>query len=266
MTRRRDEDLVGQRFGMLVVLHRSACGVNRRRHKMWDCLCDCGRTISYVGYRLGKHKRPSCGCVASRQTHGGTHRREYVVWKGMRVRCTKPWAINYPLYGGRGITICDRWRNSFQAFLDDMGPRPSADHSIERIDNDRGYEPGNVRWATRVEQGRNKRSNHLVTVGDETLPVSAWAERAGMNPRLIRERLARGWEPARAISTPPLSPIAPHNDRASWTHCPRGHEFTVANTAVHNGRRRCRACANARSRRYHAERTCPDAAQPLEGR
>ncbi len=128
---------------------------------------------------------------------------EYKVWQGMRDRCLNSGADCYPRYGGRGIRICERW-DSFQNFYADMGPRPSSTHSIERKDNTGNYCPENCCWATKKDQGRNKRSNRNITYQGKTQCIAAWAEEFGVNPAMIWFRLSRGWTPEKAISTPPI--------------------------------------------------------------
>lgn len=127
---------------------------------------------------------------------------EWEVWSSMRRRCYDQNAISYPRYGGRGIAVCDSWNNSFKSFFDDMGERPSKDHSIERIDNNRGYDPDNCRWATRVEQSRNRRSNRILTFNGESRCVMEWAEYLGVNNQALYRRLYKGWPVDRALSTP----------------------------------------------------------------
>lgn len=117
-------------------------------------------------------------------------------------RCTNPNNPQYSSYGGRGITVCDRWRHSFENFLADMGPRPSDKHSIDRIDNDGNYEPGNCRWATQREQCRNKRSNRIIEFDGVRLPVVDWAERLGVPVEMLRGRIKQGWSDEAIIATP----------------------------------------------------------------
>lgn len=146
------------------------------------------------------------GANIPRPKHGETcgHKTsaEYRIWCQMIARCRNPLSARFADYGGRGIDICDRWFGSLAAFIEDMGRRPSAGHSIDRIRNDRGYEPGNCRWATRTEQGRNKRNNIILTVDGEAMPLSAWAERTGIPYVTMRRRLLRGWSHAETIQTP----------------------------------------------------------------
>lgn len=129
----------------------------------------------------------------------------YRAWSNMKVRCFNP---KYPLfhrYGGRGITVCDRWL-TFENFMADVGEPPSARHTIERIDNDRGYEPGNVRWATVRDQASNRRTNRKLTLAGETLTVSEWARRLGLNVSSLLERIQTGWPIEKALTTPNVRP------------------------------------------------------------
>jgi hypothetical protein len=130
----------------------------------------------------------------------------------MRDRCRNPKHRAYKNYGGRGITVCERW-NSFENFYADVGDRPSPKHSIDRIDNDLGYEPGNVRWADQKTQSRNSRRNRLVAINGETLCLQDWAERMGLGRCTIYDRLRRGWSIERALTTPPAR--APRDEPAS---------------------------------------------------
>lgn len=126
---------------------------------------------------------------------------EYRTWANMLLRCRNPGASNYAYYGGRGIRVCERWL-TFENFFADVGPRPSAKHTLDRINSEGHYEPGNVRWATMKEQGRNTRRNHLITFGGETLCAAEWAERTGIDQIAIIKRLRRGWSVEDALTRP----------------------------------------------------------------
>lgn len=128
---------------------------------------------------------------------------EYRAWTMMKTRCLNTNNEKYPLYGGRGITICKEWQDSFDAFLADMGERPSSAHSLDRIDTDGHYEPENCRWATASEQAINRRTTRWVEVGGERLNLQQWADRLGADPQTISDRLERGWSAERAVTTPP---------------------------------------------------------------
>lgn len=128
---------------------------------------------------------------------------EYEAWRSMIARCENPKLKNYKDYGGRGIKIHPEWRASFLAFFRDVGKRPSANKSLDRINNDGNYEPGNVRWATAKQQQRNRRTSRVLVVNGESATVAEWAERNGLGLSTVKERLRRGWSPERAVATPP---------------------------------------------------------------
>ena len=127
---------------------------------------------------------------------------EYRAWWQMLYRCTDRRSRRWSYYGGRGITVCDRWRESFSNFYADVGPRPSAKHSIDRIDNDGNYEPDNCRWATRETQHRNKRGLRMLELNGETKCLTEWAEQYNIDRKLVQHRLSRGWSLQRALITP----------------------------------------------------------------
>jgi hypothetical protein len=194
-------DRTGQRFGRLVVQGRDTA--NPRR---WICECDCGARTANFTSNLTRGLSRSCGCLsrettaANRRTHGLSGSADYARWRTMIQRCTDPSSDQFKRYGGRGITVCARWRD-FAAFYGDMGPAP-AGHTLDRIDNSKGYEPGNCRWATPSEQANNRRSNHLVEFRGETRTLTEWARQCGITPKALSLRLWRGWPVERALSVP----------------------------------------------------------------
>jgi hypothetical protein len=198
------KNLTGQPFGRLTVL-RYAGRVGSQRVSAWLCECKCGNTITVRASSLQGGNTESCGCfwheqiTVRAQTHGLTGTPEYRVWAGLIARCEN---LDDPNYGGRGISVCARWRESFSVFLADMGRRPSPQHTIERINNNGNYEPNNCRWAIRLEQNRNKRNNHLIEHNGATACITEWAEKTGLPPYTIQKRLAKGWPISRALETP----------------------------------------------------------------
>lgn len=133
--------------------------------------------------------------------HGKSASREYQTWGRMIQRCTNPRHVSYPRYGGIGVTVCNEWLRSFESFFRHVGPRPSDGHSIDRKDSTKGYEPGNVRWATRQQQNRNRRQG-LITVNGVTRHTWEWAELTGLTAAVIARRIGKGMAPERAISRP----------------------------------------------------------------
>ena len=208
--------LTGQRFGKIVVLEREG---SQNGRATWRCQCDCGNTSVHVGGYIVAGQVNSCGCEQNQGRHqkysGGRVKDEnaamYNRWSNMRRRCNDPKQRQYHDYGGRGIKVCPEWDASFQAFLDHMGEPPTPDHTMDRIDNDKGYEPGNVRWATYVEQAANKR------------PTSLRGERnakAKLTEEQVRTIRASGRKPSHlareyGISLPAMIAVI---KRVTWKH------------------------------------------------
>jgi len=183
--------LTGKRFGRLTVLLRAR---NDKQGKpQWYCWCSCGNTTIKRSTVLRNGTATSCGCFAREETirrastHGMTKTVEWAHWKGIRCRCANP---NTKHYHQRGIRVCDRW-NSFENFLADMGQCPTG-YTIDRIDNSKGYEPGNCRWATVTEQNRNKTSNVWITHNGETMLAVDWSRRLGISIQAVLYRHRKG--------------------------------------------------------------------------
>lgn len=194
------------RFGRLTVLAEAEpkrFGQHVYRRAL--CRCDCGNISMPLPDSLRSGRTTSCGCligeVASRHSMEGTP--EYKAWINMRARCGNPTDQSWSAYGGRGITVCDRWRDSFEAFYADMGPRRSPSHSLDRIDNDGNYEPGNCRWATRTVQSQNRRSTRYVELNGEQVSLREACRRLGVERHYgnIGNKVRRGQTFEQAVSS-----------------------------------------------------------------
>jgi hypothetical protein len=188
------------RYGRLVALERSGYLGNVIA---WRCQCDCGNVVIVRGINLGVNTN-SCGCSNRERLtkHGLSRHPAYHAWASMRHRCLNPASKAYPLYGGRGITICDRWIDSAENFIEDMGTPPTSEHSLDRIDNAHGYSKENCRWATWKEQQQNRRTTRLVTHDGQTKCVAEWAREYGINRGALGLRLRNGWPVEKALKTP----------------------------------------------------------------
>lgn len=204
---KRKQDLVGMKFGRLTVV--SFDSINKHGKKVWMCECSCGGVARYTTGDLNFGRVVSCGCFNNERVgkvklkHGearaGNMSSEYSIWSGILQRCTNKNKKAFKHYGGRGISVCERWM-TFENFLEDMGRRPTEKHSIDRIDVNGNYEPGNCRWATDVEQARNARTNIKVTIDGVTKCLSEWAEINGVNYATARYRVKRGVDPVVAVT------------------------------------------------------------------
>lgn len=216
-------DLTGQVFGRLSVIgdsgERASDGT-----VMWSCGCSCGAAVKVYAKSLRKGHTRSCGCLSAEvassrgseaiknahrstalnghpsRTHGQSRSLAYVSWCKMLSRCGNEKDIRYPLYGGAGVSVCDRWK-SFEGFYADMGDCP-PDHSIDRKDNSGNYEPDNCRWATSVQQARNTSKNHPIEAFGETRLLCEWAELLRVNPSAILHRISSGWPADLAVTLP----------------------------------------------------------------
>jgi hypothetical protein len=197
----------GQKFNRLTLI-RFSHKVKNTIH--WAVKCDCGEEFTTSIYRILDGACKSCGCYASEvkskthKVHGEGHKRttEYTSWAQMKARCYNPKNTAFKDYGGRGILVCEKWKNSYVDFINDMGRSPSPLHSIERRDNSKGYYPENCYWATRSEQCNNRRSNRRITLNGVTKNLSQWCEQFGLHYKLTHKRIVYlGWSIERALTT-----------------------------------------------------------------
>lgn len=217
------KDRTGERFGRLTAIEcigRKGAG----KGLYWRCSCDCGNATEVLSSNLGTRVN-SCGClsreessrrlknaVETRTTHGQSQggSPEYRAWKCMMTRCYNPRRAKYKRYGGRGIVVCDRWRQSFESFLADMGARPSPQHSLDRKDNNGNYTPDNCRWATQQEQARNRSNNRTLTLDGKTVSLIEWSAITGIPRRVISDRIDKlKWSVELALTTPVHKKFSP---------------------------------------------------------
>ncbi len=210
-------DLTGQRFERLLV---ESYSHSKNKRAQWKCRCDCGNETIREGKSLRNGDTNSCGCFLREKTiarnkalnkinpprlkHGQARKnlntKEYRAWSEIKRRCNSPKCKAYEHYGGRGIKLCERWKD-FETFLSDIGEAPSRLHTIERVDNDKGYSPDNCIWATRKVQARNRRSSQKLTMDGMSLCVTEWAEKYSVSSGSMRYRLSRGMSLKDAIAS-----------------------------------------------------------------
>ncbi len=202
------------RYGRLTVL---GVAENIGRRRAFHCLCDCGKSLIVIVDSLRTGNTKSCGCLKLKdslsrpkkekkpnpvvKTHGLSRSKMYLHWLDIKERCYQPSSSQYARYGGRGITMCDRWKHSFEAFLADMGERPD-NLSIDRIDNDGPYSPENCRWATTKQQANNRRSNRRLAFGGVSLTVSEWADVLCIDKNVLYLRLRNSWSVEETLTIP----------------------------------------------------------------
>lgn len=200
------KDLIGQRFARLFV--KARVENNRRGRAVWKCLCDCGNTVTVNAGSLISGNTKSCGCLKhdvgvangkARRRHGMTKSKAWICWDSMLQRCNNPNHKSYHHYGGRGISVCERW-HVFENFYDDMGEPNGL--TLDRIDVNGNYDKANCRWATMKEQGRNTRVNRFLTLDGETMTIADFTERYDLSDNMIADRLKRGWTVEDAILKP----------------------------------------------------------------
>lgn len=194
---------LGKTFGTLTVTEYA--GKDKHGKSLWVCACNCGNTVTTLANSLVLGKTVSCGC--SKKVNGQNRRKPYrntalyrKYWS-MIDRCCHPTSKAWKRYGGRGITVCDRWKESFDAFVSDMGvPEPKM--TLERIDNNKGYSPENCRWATMQEQQRNRRDTVRITFNGKTKCIAEWAKELNVTPQAISYRIKAGYLPKEIIEKP----------------------------------------------------------------
>lgn len=189
------EDLVNKKFGRLLVT-----GYHGRRgaKSKWNCVCDCGSPAIVFANCLKSGMTKSCGCIRKERaqtiklSHGMAESKEFNAWMHAKSRCSNPNNIGFKHYGGRGIAVCEKWAKDFSAFFADMGPCPPG-MSIERVDVNGNYEPGNCKWATQAEQTLNTRRTRWIECNGQRKPLAVWAREIGATQQNLRSRLKNGY-------------------------------------------------------------------------
>lgn len=203
----RAPDLLGKTFGRLTVT--GYAGSDGRKSR-WAVACACGTTKDVVGTELMKGKTLSCGCLqrerasAKMRTHGMARHPAYIAWRNMLVRCQKPWSQAWENYGGRGISVCERWQR-FENFWADMGPMYRPGLTLDRLDNSAGYSPENCAWRTYKEQARNQRANRMIDTPQGPMLLCEAVDLTGINLTTLHYRWKAGWPAERMFDTPDLS-------------------------------------------------------------
>lgn len=206
MTDIKVSELSGKKIGRWNIISKN--GRNRNGDLLYKCVCDCGTERDVIGTSLKIGGTNSCGCLAAelfskrQKTHGLTKSSEYKIWNGMKNRCYNEKTINFSDYGGRGIKVCDRWKNSFENFLLDMGKRPTDDHSIDRKDVNGDYCPENCKWETEYNQQRNKRNVRFFAYYGKMLTIPEIAECEGIETSTLRRRIDKGMSLHDSLLTP----------------------------------------------------------------
>lgn len=205
----------GEKYNRLTALE--FLGTSKNYQKEWLWKCECGNECRAMAGTVRAGNTKSCGClnVQNKIKHGHYGTLTYTSWLAMKARCYRSNHVHYSKYGGRGIVVCDRWRNSFEAFLEDMGERPTVQHTIDRIDSNGSYEPGNCRWATKKEQAQNRKSNVFVTLNGEVITASDCKTILGISDYKLSYWLRKGLTPDEISKLPRRVPWSPN----TVVHC-----------------------------------------------
>ena len=203
-------DLTGQKFNKLTVIKKNNNNT-KDGNALWECVCDCGKTVVVCGKEIRSGHTKSCGCLRKEQvrechkTHGKSNTKLFSVWQSMLKRCYRKYNKDYSNYGGRGITVCREWQNDFQAFYDwALANGYRDDLTIDRIDVNGNYEPLNCRWITQKEQCNNRRTNSFITYEGRTQTIQQWADELGINRQTLRCRIYKlNWGIEKAFKVAP---------------------------------------------------------------
>lgn len=191
-----------ERYGMLTFVE--TAGTNRHGKSLWRMRCTCGKDAVVIASQVKSGHTKSCGCArhhGNNRTHGKRKTREYTIWCNIKARCQNPKHPSFHNYGGRGISLCEQWE-SFETFLADVGTAPTTKHTLDRIDNNAGYMPANVRWATRVTQTRNMRVNVNVCIDGAVKCLHDWCKLYGISAGAVYRRMGKGESVVSAITRP----------------------------------------------------------------
>lgn len=191
------KSIVGQKFGKLTVTGRA--DNDRFERTRWNCICECGKETVVAYFRMKSGHTKSCGCAKKGPvTHGKSRTKTHNSWLAMKQRCQYEGHPEFHRYGAAGIKVCERWNNSFESFLEDMGEKPDG-MSLDRINSSGNYEPGNCRWATTAQQNRNRKSNINITHNGKTMCVRDWCHELGLNADRVYGYIRRGVSPKEAL-------------------------------------------------------------------